>query len=435
MRNRHTLIVEAKENAEPSLVALLRDRACTIQYTSEGDTALSIIQTFVPDLVFLDMWLPGMDGMSLLRIIRQLHPESKVIMMSGHGNVTTVAHAMRIGAYDYIEKPFVLAHLLTVLHRLFTPDTASSAVLSSIMTRSPLLESSRRDYTLPTRRVARPQRTLCQSVTCYGQGLQSGLKTGLILTPLPPNHGILFKDLATGVSFPAHVTAVTSTDFCTSLASGAVTARTVEHLLSALHAYGVTNVLITLDGEVPIMDGSAATFCELLEAGQLVEQQEEAEEFVVERRYCVGELAGNAKYLSVEPYDGLRITYSLEYPPPLGVQEFTYEHYDGQSYRREIAPARTFAFVPDVEKMHEQGLIPGGRLNNVVLIDDGKIINHAPLRFADECVRHKILDLLGDLYLLGKGLRGHVRAYKTGHTENITLVKQLAALSTRPDMP
>jgi UDP-3-O-acyl N-acetylglucosamine deacetylase len=254
----------------------------------------------------------------------------------------------------------------------------------------------------------------------------------MILTPLPPNHGIIFKDITTGVTFPARVAAVTSTDFCTSLASGSVTARTVEHLLSALHAYGVTNVLITLDGEVPIMDGSAAAFCELLETGRIVEQQEETEEFVVEQRYCVGEIQGDAKYLSLEPYDGLRVTYRLEYPPPLGVQEFTYEHHDGRSYWREIAPARTFAFVPDVEKMHEQGLIPGGRLNNVVLIDDGKIINHTPLRFADECVRHKVLDLLGDLYLLGKGLRGHVRAYKTGHTENIALVKQLAALSERP---
>jgi UDP-3-O-acyl-N-acetylglucosamine deacetylase len=117
----------------------------------------------------------------------------------------------------------------------------------------------------------------------------------------------------------------------------------------------------------------------------------------------------------------------LHYPKPLGIQEFTYEHRDGASYRSEVALARTFAFVRDVEKMHELGLVAGGRLNNVILIDDEKIVNNAQMHFPDECARHKVLDIIGDLYLLGRPLRGHVRANMTGHTENVALVKQLRA--------
>jgi UDP-3-O-[3-hydroxymyristoyl] N-acetylglucosamine deacetylase len=156
------------------------------------------------------------------------------------------------------------------------------------------------------------------------------------------------------------------------------------------------------------------------------------EEFVVDRCYAVGQVRTDTKFILVEPYDGFRVTYRLDYPPPLGVQEFSYEHTDSTSYRHAIAPARTFAFVKEVERMHELGLIAGGRLTNVVLIGEEKIINSAPLRFPDECVRHKILDIIGDVYLLGKMVRGHVHANMTGHTENIALVKQLRALMPDP---
>ena len=139
-------------------------------------------------------------------------------------------------------------------------------------------------------------------------------------------------------------------------------------------------------------------------------------------------MRADAKFILVEPYDGFRVTYRLDYPLPLGVQEFSYEHKDSTGYRHEIAPARTFAFVKEVERMHELGLIAGGRLTNVVLIGEEKIINSAPLRFPDECVRHKILDVIGDLYLLGRMVRGHVRANMTGHTENIALVQKLRAV-------
>jgi UDP-3-O-acyl-N-acetylglucosamine deacetylase len=142
--------------------------------------------------------------------------------------------------------------------------------------------------------------------------------------------------------------------------------------MSALQAYRITNVLIKIIDEVPIMDGSADAFCHLIEEAGIAEQDAVMEEFVVDRCYAVGQVRADAKFILVEPYDGFRVTYRLDYPPPLGVQEFSYEHTDSTSYRHAIAPARTFAFVKEVERMHELGLIAGGRLTNVVLIGEEK---------------------------------------------------------------
>ena len=275
------------------------------------------------------------------------------------------------------------------------------------------------------------QRTLRRSVVLHGQGLQSGLKTGMILSPLPPNSGIIFSNITSGEILPASIDFVESTDFCTSLRKGRIAARTIEHIMSVLHAYRISNLLIKISDEIPIMDGSAADFCQLIEEGGVEEQNMAVEEFVVDRCYHVGDLQPDAKYILVEPYDGFRVSYCLRYPKPLGMQEITYEHQDGSSYRRDIAPARTFAFLRDVEKMHALGLVEGGRFNNVILIDDEKIVNSVQLRFPDEFARHKVLDIIGDFYLLGKPLRGHIRANMTGHTENIALVQKLhAALQT-----
>jgi two-component system nitrogen regulation response regulator NtrX len=269
------------------------------------------------------------------------------------------------------------------------------------------------------------QRTLRRSVVLYGQGLHSGLKTGLILSPLPPNSGILFKDITSGETVPASIEFVESTDFCTSLQKGRVTARTIEHLMSTLHAYRISNLLVKISDEIPIMDGSAAAFCQLIEEGGIEEQSTAVEEFIVDQCYHVGDMTPDAKYILVEPFDGFRVSYRLSYPKPLGVQEVLYEHRDGSSYRQDIAPARTFAFLRDVEKMHTLGLVAGGRFNNVILIDNEKIVNSVQLRFPNEFARHKVLDIIGDFYLLGGPLRGHIKANMTGHTENIALVRQL----------
>ena len=392
--------------------------------SGDGQDAMRLIEHFRPHALLLDIWVSGMNGIEILRSLQGKDCECRVIMFSGHGTIAMAVRAMQLGAFDYIEKPCSLNRLVeTIRQACSARDPGASP--------SPVASQAHGYHRRSNGRSAfpRPQRTLRRSAVGHGVALQSGVKTGIMLEPLPPGSGIVFRNVATGETVPASVDFVASTSFCTTLHKEGVTVGTVEHVMSALHAYGISNVQIQVGDEVPIMDGSAASFCRLIEQCGVVEQDDGQEEFVVDRCFQVGHLDTSAKYILVEPYDGFKVSYRLQYPRPLGVQEYTYEHRSGAGFHLEIAPARTFAFVHEVEKMHDMGMIAGGRLNNVILLGDEKIVNNVQLRFADECVRHKVLDLIGDLYLLGKQLRGHVRANMTGHTENVALVKMLAEVA------
>ena len=280
----------------------------------------------------------------------------------------------------------------------------------------------------PPSRSTLPQRTLRRSVVIHGQGLQSGVKTGMILSPLPTNSGVLFGDIATGETVPAAAAHVESTGYATTLRRGSVTARTVEHIMAALHMYRLTNVLVKIGGEVPFMDGSAQDFCHLIEAAGVEEQAAAAALLEIRERHVWGQEEPEQKHFVIEPASGLTITYHLQYPPPIGRQEYTFVADSPEHFKATIAPARTFGFVKEIEHLHALGMANGGRLTNVILVDESRIIN-TDLRFPDEFVRHKVLDLLGDLYLTGKFVQGKITANLTGHTENLALVKFLLALS------
>lgn len=279
---------------------------------------------------------------------------------------------------------------------------------------------------VPRRGEFQPQRSLKRSVVLCGQGLHSGLKGGLILNPLPPNSGIHFGNITSGESIPALVDYVYSAEYATSLRRGVVIARTIEHLMAVLHMYGISNLLVKINDEVPIMDGSALDLCQLIEDGGVEEQGAEAEEIIVKETVTVGNPQNGGKHIRIEPAQTLSVTYILDYPRPIGHQEFTFTPCGVEDFKREIAPARTFGFLKDIEKLEQMGLGGGGRLHNVILVDEDRIIN-APLRFPDEFVRHKILDVLGDLYLRGKRIRGKVTACMTGHADNVELVRRIGA--------
>jgi UDP-3-O-acyl N-acetylglucosamine deacetylase len=273
-----------------------------------------------------------------------------------------------------------------------------------------------------------PQRTLKRSVVIYGQGLQSGDKTGMILSPLPPNSGVLFSDIATGETIPAEAAYVESTGYATTLRRGLVTARTVEHIMAVLHMYRLTNVLVKIGGEVPFMDGSARDFCQLVEEAGTEAQAAEAPILQIRERHVWGPEGADQKHFILEPAAQLTITYHLQYPPPIGRQEYTFAYESPEHFKATIAPARTFGFVKEIGQLHALGMANGGRLTNVILVDDSRIIN-TELRFADEFVRHKVLDLIGDLYLTGRVVQGKITAYLTGHTENLDLVKFLLTIA------
>jgi UDP-3-O-acyl N-acetylglucosamine deacetylase len=270
--------------------------------------------------------------------------------------------------------------------------------------------------------LVRHQKTLRGRVVMYGQGLHSGIKTGLTLSPLPPSAGILFGHITSGGTVPALLSHVESTELCTSLRQNGSIARTIEHLMAVFHVYGLTNVLVKISGEVPIMDGSALEFCRLVESAEIIPQDELVEEIRITEPLELPTQPGNGKSMRVEPSDCLEVEYFLDYPPPVGSMHMVFRCNDPESFKAQIAPARTFGFVRDMRMMDEMGLAGGGRLSNVVLIDDEKVVN-PPLRFQDEFVRHKILDIIGDFYLLGRPFVGKIIARRTGHGDNVAMLK------------
>jgi len=423
------LIVDDEPGIQTALANILQDEGYRTVTTGSGNEALDLYGSERPDVVFLDIWLPDRDGLETLEALRRADPAAAVIMMSGHGTPSTAVKAIKLGAYDYLEKPLsydqavgAVASALSFRHaaaegRNMTPQLATELATAPELKPVPPPE-------LPLFQVTdTPQRTIGKSTVLYGLGLHSGTQTGMVLQPLPPDRGIHLLTLPAGNLIPAHVRAVAETDYATTLASGGESIKTTEHLLSALHAAGVTNLLIKVHGEIPVLDGSALEFCKALEEVGVVNQDAPRKEVVIDRRYEVGE---GEKRLTIEPYEGFSVSYLLRYPEPVGEQRYEFELTSFEGYKEEIAPARTFGFMRDVRMLNELGLGSGGRLDNFILVGDDEVIN-TELRFPDEFVRHKILDIVGDLFLLGWPIRGKVTARLTGHRNNIALLRKIAA--------
>ncbi len=274
------------------------------------------------------------------------------------------------------------------------------------------------------------QKTIAAEVALTGKGLHTGREARLVLRPAPINTGLVFR-VADGdrrVEIPARDEFVPDgiDGFRnTLLARDGVRILTVEHILSALSGCGVTNCWLDLEGTEPpeAENGGTAGIVRQLQAVGIVDQGLPAPYFRVD--VPIGLTRGETT-LRVEPDPAFRITFRIEYDDPLiGVQEASFA-IDPQTYAREIAPARTFALQEDVELLQRQGLARGGTLENALVVADGKLLNEGPLHFPDEFVRHKILDLIGDLALLGMPLQGHVQAVRSGHVANIALVRMLS---------
>ena len=667
MPQERILIVDDETNIVSSLKEILTDEGYDVSVAEDGLDALDMIQSDPPDLLLLDIWLPGMDGIEVLKTIKTYHPDIEVLIMSGHGTIDTAVKATKLGAFDFIEKPFSMDHLtqsvqnvlkfkknlsaktnpsvntnealtgfarlietqkaieaysksddpllllgetgtgkeyiaqaihqkssksslpfiklncasrkmhdiqpflfpsnkrapanestnsnarlvtnasrvifldnvdaltktmqeklINALHpdesgkqnflpsRLYIssskdlnelskqnqfdpnllkmfndttihipslrenpsnipvlirdhleeiaekdglsiPQLDSAAlealcrynwpenirelhsVLDRILATTPSRDSISLNQIPPEIRQAEvrfqkiqldkvnsfPQRTLKRSVVLCGSGLHKGLKTGLILQPAAPGSGIIFSDISGGQTIPARLENIMSTDYSTTLHKGRSSVATIEHIMAVLHMYHITNLLIKIGDEVPVMDGSAKDFCELIEDGEFEEQDEFYQELIIDKKYTFGSQKKGAPYISIEPSDTFRVSYHMEYPAPIGVMDHTFEYVDEENFKKEIAPARTFGFMQDIAQLTKMGFASGGNLDNFILLGDEKVIN-TELRFEDEFPRHKILDVLGDFYLLGRPIRGHIRANKSGHTQNIGLLKILA---------
>jgi len=273
------------------------------------------------------------------------------------------------------------------------------------------------------------QRTLKSTVRATGVGLHTGRKVSLVLRPAQPDTGIVFcrSDLPGAPAIPAHALNVTDTRMATVLEKDGARVSTVEHLMSAFFGLGVDNAYVDVSAEeVPIMDGSAGTFVFLLQQAG-IEEQAAAKRYVRVLKPVV--LEQGDKRVSLEPFEGFKVSFTIEFNHP--VFESTGSRVDidfGEvSFVKEIARARTFGFTQEVEAMRAAGLGRGGSLDNAIVVDDFRVLNAEGLRFDDEFVKHKALDAVGDLYLVGRPLIGAFHGHKSGHALNNQLVRALLA--------
>lgn len=271
------------------------------------------------------------------------------------------------------------------------------------------------------------QKTLANSTAIAGVGLHTGERINMTLRPAEANTGIVFHRQVDNrtVTIAATTDNVVDTRLATVLGKDGVRISTVEHLLSALAAYGIDNLHIDIDGpEVPIMDGSAAPFASIIEEAGL-RRLAQSRKFLAIRR-PVSVIDGE-KRVSIIPSRFFRITFDIAFQHPCIALQQRSVKVSPETFRRDLAPARTFGFLRDVETLKAAGLARGGSLENAIVVDDERILNPEGLRFQDEFVRHKILDAIGDLSLIGYPLLGHVRAFKAGHEVNYQLVQKLLA--------
>jgi UDP-3-O-[3-hydroxymyristoyl] N-acetylglucosamine deacetylase len=427
-------IIDDVASISSTVESILKDEGYPAITFSDAESFWQRLDTLEPSLVLLDIWLPGIDGMQLLKSLHARFPELPVIMMSGHAGVEAAVAAIKSGAYDFMEKPL---HLEVLLDKVASALKHRPAKSNEALPSDTRLEIASADLSIPPGVVEvedspLPQHTLKGNVVLNGTGLLSGRNTGVILSPLGINEGIVFQTLD-GQTIRGHITSLE--DFAqtglskafsansTTLDNGRRRVRTIEHLMAVLSMYGITNVLVKVDEEIPNIDGSAKDFCKLIEEAGIEEQSAATKVAVIRRKIGVGNEVGHEKHLYAEPFDGFEITMRVDYPLPIGEQILTFNPAGG-SFAKDIAPARSFNTFENIEMAQKMGKVGGGYLNSHIIMYDGKVIN-TELRYPDEFVRHKILDLIGDLYLLGLPIRGRITANMTSHGYNQALAQRL----------
>ncbi len=271
------------------------------------------------------------------------------------------------------------------------------------------------------------QRTLRNEIRATGVGLHTGKKVYLALKPAPADSGIIFcrTDLEPPVEIKARATSVGDTRLSTALFNGDVRISTVEHLMAALAGLGIDNAYIEVSApEVPIMDGSAGPFVFLIQSAGIVEQDAPKKFIRILREVS---LRDGDKVASFLPFDGFKVNFTIDFDHPVfkGRKVDAEIDFSSASFIKEVSRARTFGFMHELEYLRSQGLVQGGSFDNAIVVDEYRILNEDGLRYDDEFVKHKILDAIGDIYLLGNNLIGEFRARKSGHALNNQVVRQL----------
>ena len=426
-------VVDDEQSICDSIKGIFADEGYEVETCLDAKTLFEKAACSPPTLVFLDIWLPDVDGLNVLSQLLQKYPETFVIMMSGHAGINSAVAAIKKGAYDFLEKPLNMEILFekvrSVLKLKKEKDTLIHPPADRIEEFKPQKDGP---GTASLVESDKPQRTLKGNIVLNGTGLLSGRNTGIILGPLDENQGIVFETL-NGQRIPAHLTSLENyssdpvhqnfTANSTVLVANNNSIRTVEHLMATFHMFGLSNVLVKVDEEIPNVDGSADNFCRVIEETGVVEQAENSRVILIHEKISLGTEEKNEKYIYAEPYNGFEIAMRINYEAPIFEQVLTFNA-EKHSFAREIAPARTFNTFENIGLAQKLGKVGAGYFDSHIIMHDGKVIN-TTLKFPDEFVRHKILDLIGDLYLLGYPVRGRITANMTSHAYNHAFAKKI----------
>ena len=395
-----------------------------VSVASNFEEAKEILSSNNIKLVFLDVWLPNIDGIDILSFIKENYPDIFVIMMSGHAGVETAVRTTKMGAFDFLEKPINISKLIGSCERVFNTKNQISAVLEESNSQNDKTNKLHSSYKIK-------QRTIAKSIVISGFALMEGRKTAMTLLPAPENSGIIFIDINTNTEIKlsnynilpkGRSGAVNST----ALVSGNSYIRTTEHFLGALHMMGITNLIVKCDGEVPNVDGSALVFCDALKDAGFVEQNDYIDPIVIDRELTYGNInSENETYVKLYPYNGLQISLRIDFANYIGVQEYTYTFESFEQFIEEIGRARSFNTIDNIDYAQKMGMAGSGMIGSHIMLHDGKVIN-TKLHFENEFVRHKILDIIGDLYILARPVKAKIVANKTSHSFNHSVVHDLA---------
>ncbi|MBN1906093.1 MAG: UDP-3-O-[3-hydroxymyristoyl] N-acetylglucosamine deacetylase [Deltaproteobacteria bacterium] len=425
-------VVDDEQSICDSLRGIFSDEGYNIVTCPDAKTLFEKAAELPPALVLLDIWLPDIDGLEVLTKLRQNYPDTAVIMMSGHAGITSAVTAIKKGASDFLEKPLNMDVLLEKVSNALKTHGEKDVQIHLPFNRERIRHKKGSAGIASLIESDTPQKTLKGNIVLNGTGLMSGRNTGVILSPLGENMGIIFETLD-GERIPAHLTSLENylsgrdsqnfTANSTVLISNGSRIRTVEHLMATLHMFEINNALIKVDEEIPNVDGSAEDFCKLIEETGTVNQGALSKKIVINERFIIGTEKETEKYICAEPYNGFEVSMRINYAAPIFEQTFTFNKKQ-HSFATEIAPARSFNTFENIGMAQKMGKVGGGYLDSHIIIHDGEVIN-TTLRYPDEFVRHKILDIVGDLYLLGYPLQGKITANMTSHGFNHAFAQKI----------
>ena len=415
------LIIDDEEDILSSCKAVLEDEDYDVETAKDYDEAIKIFESKKIDLVFLDVWLPNVDGLDILSNIKEKYPDTTVIMMSGHAGVETAVRATKMGAYDFLEKPISISKLLSSCDEVLNKKENNNETE---------INYSNNNHNKSKLKYKIPQRTIAKSVVVSGFALMEGRKTALTLVPAEVNTGIVFVDINSNTRIKLSHENILSKDKSgavnsTALISGNRHIKTTEHFLAALHMMGITNLIVKCDGEVPNVDGSALVFCDALKEAGYIEQEDYIEPIVIDRELIYGNVDDNETYIILSPYDGLEVNLRIDFAGSIGVQQFDYKFESFEQFSEDIGRARSFNTLDNIDYAQKMGMAGSGMIGSHIILCEGKVIN-TKLHFDNEFVRHKILDIIGDMYILGRPIRAKIRANKSSHSFNHSVVHDLA---------